>query len=101
MIPNANQLPFVPYFSISAFVILARRTFIFCYIVTAFLRPILLVSQYASLNKFWPYKTELTLRHFSFQSVDGGEWASYFNSLRLSLLVAIIGTVVALSGPIW
>jgi iron(III) transport system permease protein len=91
---SARAVPYSPapdrLYDISAFV--------FCCIVTAFLLTILLVSQYASLIKFWPYNTELTLRHFSFQGVDGGGWASYFNSLRLSLLVAVIGAAVVFVG---
>jgi iron(III) transport system permease protein len=60
----------------------------------------LLVAQYAALIGFWPYNTELTLRHYSFEGVDGGGWGSYYNSLRLSVLTAVIGTVVVIGSGV-
>lgn len=75
-----------------------RAALVFCCVVAGYLLTILLVSQYASLIRFWPYNTELTLRHYSFEGVDGGGWGSYFNSLRLSFLTAVIGTFVVFVG---
>ncbi len=70
----------------------------FCVLVAGALLSVLLVSQYAALIRFWPYNTELTLRHYSFEGVDGGGWVSYFNSLRLAFYTAVIGTGVVFVG---
>jgi len=75
-----------------------RLALLYCGIVAAALLLILAISQYAALIQFWPYNHTLSLRHFSFEGVDGGGWPSYFNSLRMSLYVAVIGTVLVLVG---
>jgi hypothetical protein len=38
--------------------------------------------------------------HYSFEGVDGGGWGSYCNSLRLSVLTAVIGTVVVIGSGV-
>ncbi len=75
-----------------------RLALAYCLAIAGLLLLVLGVSQYAALIQFWPYNQTLTLRHYSFQGVDGGGWPSYFNSLRLALYVAIIGTVVVFVG---
>jgi iron(III) transport system permease protein len=75
-----------------------RAALVYCAIVTGFLLLILGVAQYASLIQFWPYNHTLTLRHFAFEGVDGGGWASYFNSIRMALYTAVIGTAVVFVG---
>jgi iron(III) transport system permease protein len=72
--------------------------FIYCALVAGFLLLILLVAQYASVITFWPYNHELTLKHYSFEGVDGGGWSSFYNSLTMSLLVAVIGTALVFVG---
>ena len=54
-----------------------RLALIYCCVVAAFLLLIVGISQYASLMQFWPYNHSLSFRHFSFEGVDGGGWASY------------------------
>lgn len=66
--------------------------------VSLMLLAVLGVSHYAAMIRFWPYNTALTLKHFSFEGVDGGGWFSYGNSLLLSVLTAAIGTGVVLAG---
>ena len=78
--------------------VIDRVAFGFCCLVAGYLLVMLLVAQYAALIRFWPYNTELTLRHYSFEGVDGGGWGSYFNSLRLAFLTALIGTMVVFVG---
>lgn len=75
-----------------------RLAFLYCALITGFLLLIIGVSQYASLIQFWPYNHTLTLRHFSFEGVDGGGWASYANSIRMALYTAVIGTAVVFIG---
>ncbi|MFO1106628.1 MAG: putative 2-aminoethylphosphonate ABC transporter permease subunit [Amaricoccus sp.] len=75
-----------------------RAALIYCLVIAALLLLVLAVSQYAALITFWPYNTALTLKHYSFQGVDGGGWPSYFNSVRMALYVALIGTGVIFVG---
>jgi iron(III) transport system permease protein len=75
-----------------------RMALIYCCVVAGFLLLIVGISQYASLMQFWPYNHSLSLRHFSFEGVDGGGWASYGNSVRLALYTAVIGTAVVFVG---
>ncbi len=75
-----------------------RVALIYCCAVAGLLLLILAISQYAALVQFWPYNRALSLRHYSFEGVDGGGWPSYFNSLRLAFYVAVIGTVVVFVG---
>lgn len=75
-----------------------RLALLYCTGIAGLLLVVLAVSQYAALITFWPYNTALTLKHYSFQGVDGGGWPSYFNSLRMALYVAVIGTAVVFVG---
>jgi len=69
-----------------------RTMFAFCLIVAAMLLAVLGMAIYTSFIKFWPYDKSLSLRHYQFGLVDGGVFGSYFNSLKLALLVAVGGT---------
>jgi iron(III) transport system permease protein len=69
-----------------------RTMFGFCLIVAAMLLAVLGMAIYTSFIKFWPYDKSLSLRHYQFGLVDAGVFGSYFNSLKLALLVAVGGT---------
>jgi iron(III) transport system permease protein len=75
-----------------------RLALTYCCVVAAFLLLIVGISQYASLMQFWPYNHSISLRHFGFEGVDGGGWASYWNSVRMALYTAVIGTAVVFVG---
>lgn len=62
--------------------------------VVGLLVMILSVSIFASFMKFWPYNLSLVLKHYDFNSMDGGGWDSYFNSIRLALWSAFLGTIL-------
>lgn len=49
----------------------------------------------ASLIKVWPYNLTLTLSHFNFADAAAGGMAPFWNSVRMSLLTAVIGTAAA------
>jgi iron(III) transport system permease protein len=70
----------------------------FCCVVAVFILGILGVCQYAALIKFWPYNLELGFKNYRFDLVDGGGWASYYNSIRMALYTAAIGTLVVFVG---
>lgn len=49
---------------------------------------------YASLVKVWPYKLSLGLSHYRFSGMGGGGYAAFFNSIRMSLYSALLGTAI-------
>ena len=77
---------------------LDRLFLAYCCLVGLFIVGILAVCQFAALIKFWPYDLSLSLRNFEFDRMDGGGWASYFNSIRMALLTALAGTAVIFFG---
>lgn len=75
-----------------------RLALIYCTLITVVMVAIIAIPAYASFVKFWPYNLELTLRNYQFGKFDGAGWQSYFNSLRLSVLTATAGTIMAFAG---
>ncbi|MCL5778643.1 putative 2-aminoethylphosphonate ABC transporter permease subunit [Limibaculum sp. FT325] len=69
-----------------------------CGAIAVFIMGIILVCQYAALVKFWPYDLSLSLNNYDFNRMDGGGWASYWNSIEMAALTAVIGTVVVFTG---
>lgn len=55
------------------------------------------MAQFGALVKFWPYNLSLTLSHYNFE-VAGLGWNSFYNSIRMSLYTAVIGTVIIFVG---
>lgn len=74
--------------------------FFFAYsaMIALFIIGTLAICQYAALIRFWPYDLSLSLNNYQFDKMDGGGWSSYFNSIRLGLLTAVIGTSVIFFG---
>ncbi|GAA4131991.1 putative 2-aminoethylphosphonate ABC transporter permease subunit [Aminobacter aganoensis] len=69
-----------------------------CALIAVFIIGIMVTSQFAALVKLWPYDLSLSLKHFAFDRMDGGGWGSYYNSIRLAALTAIIGTAIIFVG---
>ena len=67
-------------------------------LIALFILGMLAVCQFAALIKFWPYDLSLSLNNYQFNRMDGGGWASYFNSIKLGALTAIVGTAVVFFG---
>ena len=53
---------------------------------------------FASVIKVWPYNFSFSLRHYDFNSVGGGGYAAYWNSIRMAFYTAIVGTVAVFIG---
>jgi iron(III) transport system permease protein len=70
----------------------------YCGLIAVFIVGLLGVCQFAALVKFWPYDLSLSLKNYAFDLMDGGGWNSYYNSIRMALLTALIGTVVVFTG---
>ena len=71
---------------------------VFCSLVSLFILAIIGMAQYSALVTFWPYNLDLTLANYDFDNADGGGWASYFNSIRMSLYSAFYGTIIIFFG---
>ncbi|MCZ4351911.1 putative 2-aminoethylphosphonate ABC transporter permease subunit [Roseovarius aestuarii] len=75
-----------------------RAFFGYCTLIAVFIVGILAVCQFAALIKFWPYDLSLSLKNYQFNKMDGGGWTAYYNSIKLGLLTAVIGTAVVFFG---
>lgn len=71
---------------------------LFCILMSIFLIGILGTAAFASLVKFWPYDLSLTLLHYDFDRVDPNGWSSFWNSIQMASLTAVIGVVVIFVG---
>ena len=71
---------------------------VFCAIVCILMLAVLGMAIYTSFIKLWPYDKSFSLRHYGFGLIDGGVIDSYFNSLRMALLTALVGTVLIFGG---
>lgn len=71
---------------------------LFCTLIAVFILTILGMAQFASMVKFWPYDLSLSWKNFEFDRMDGGGWASYYNSIELGLWTAFVGTTVVFLG---
>ncbi|USP39163.1 putative 2-aminoethylphosphonate ABC transporter permease subunit [Acinetobacter sp. XS-4] len=67
---------------------------LFCGLVSGAILLIIFTAVLASFIQSWPYDLSLTLAHYSFEYVDGGGWAAYFNSVRMALFSTIFGTAL-------
>lgn len=72
--------------------------FAYSCMIAVFIIGILGICQLAALVKFWPYDMSLSLKNYQFDLMDGGGWGAYYNSIKLGLLTAVIGTVVIFFG---
>jgi iron(III) transport system permease protein len=66
----------------------------FCIVVSIFILSVLGMAIYTSFIKLWPYNLSFSLRHYVFGLIDGGVIDSYFNSLKMALLTAALGTTL-------
>ncbi|HFG7008633.1 putative 2-aminoethylphosphonate ABC transporter permease subunit [Acinetobacter baumannii] len=67
---------------------------LFCGVVSGAILLIIFTAVLASFIQSWPYDLSLTLAHYSFEYVDGGGWAAYFNSVRMALFSTVFGTTL-------
>jgi iron(III) transport system permease protein len=75
-----------------------RVALAYCCLVAGLILGIMGVAAFGSVVKFWPYDLSFTLRNYQFDRFAGGGWGAYFNSLKLSLWTAAVGTSVVFFG---
>ncbi|BBI35934.1 putative 2-aminoethylphosphonate ABC transporter permease subunit [Cohnella abietis] len=66
---------------------------VYCVVVSIAILLPLLTTLFASLVNVWPYDLSFGLKHFDFSKVAAGGLQPYLNSLKVSFLTAIIGTL--------
>jgi iron(III) transport system permease protein len=71
---------------------------VYCSLVAAAILIVIGAVVYASFVDVWPYRLDLTLRHYDFRHVGGGGWAAYTNSLWMSFYSALFGVVIIFLG---
>ncbi len=64
----------------------------YCGLIAMLIIAFFATAVFASLVKVWPYNLELGFWHYDFQGTGGGGYAAFFNSVRMSLYTAVIGT---------
>jgi iron(III) transport system permease protein len=66
----------------------------YCIIVAVAIIGFYSTALFASLVKVWPYRLELGFWHYHFTGTGGGGYAAFFNSIRMSLYSAVLGTAI-------
>lgn len=67
---------------------------IYCSLIATAILVVIGTVVYASFVNVWPYRLDLTWRHYDFRHVGGGGWAAYMNSLQMSFYSALFGVVI-------
>ena len=68
-----------------------------CLLIVGAIALVLVIAQFAALVRFWPYDLGLTLANYRFD-MEGVGWRNFWNSLRMSLLAATLGTAMVFGG---
>ncbi|HEX7072836.1 MAG TPA: putative 2-aminoethylphosphonate ABC transporter permease subunit [Hyphomicrobiaceae bacterium] len=71
---------------------------VYCCLIGALIIGILAVAVWASFVTYWPYNLSLSLKNYNFDEFDPHGWETYFNSLEMASLAAILGTAVVFVG---
>lgn len=71
---------------------------VYCLAIGAVLAAMLGISVWASFIKYWPYNLSLTFANYQFSNFEPGGWSTYFTSLQMAGLVAVIGTTLIFTG---
>lgn len=68
--------------------------FLFCSAIVIAILVVIGMAFYGSVISFWPYNKALTLNNYDFERFISYGWAPFFNSVKMALLVALIGTLI-------
>jgi iron(III) transport system permease protein len=71
---------------------------VLCALIAAMILVVIGVALFASLATYWPYNLTPSLKNYDFNNMDGGGWASYYNSVMMAGLTALFGTAVIFTG---
>jgi len=71
---------------------------VYCLLVGGLIAAIIGVAIWASFITYWPYNLSLTLKNYNFGNYDSAGWKSYWNSILMSSIVAVLGTAFIFVG---
>ncbi|ELR98106.1 putative 2-aminoethylphosphonate ABC transporter permease subunit [Gloeocapsa sp. PCC 73106] len=94
---SAKAVPFEP----KPNKLLDSLVFMFCTLVILGAVTVFATIILASLIGLWPrdlYNFQFTLNNFDFSRVAGGGYSAYMNSIIMSLLTAVFGTIIVFIG---
>jgi iron(III) transport system permease protein len=72
-----------------------RALLVYCSLMAMALLAVMGTAVLASLVSFWPYNLSLSFKHYQFDMMDGGGWASYGNSLTMAAATAVVGALLS------
>ena len=70
---------------------------IFCSGLVFLILSFYATALFASLVKVWPYDLSMGFWHYHFSGTGGGGYPAFFNSIRMSLYSAVLGTIITFS----
>nr|UOZ97015.1 Sulfate transport system permease protein CysW [Cupriavidus sp.] len=90
--------------------LIAIAATVFCSALSIVFIAMIGMAVFAAFASFWPYNLQPSWRNFQFDDMDGGGWQTYWNSIRLGLATAVLGTLAAFTtawlveksrAPVW
>ena len=73
-------------------------SFAYCTLIGTLIVMVLGVAIWASFVTYWPYNLSLSTKWYDFAEFEPNGWAPYFNSIKMALMAATIGTAVVFTG---
>lgn len=70
----------------------------YCLVVASVLVVVLGTAVWASFITYWPYNLTLTLNNYAFGNFEPTGWSTYFTSVWMATLAAMIGTTIVFTG---
>lgn len=73
----------------------ARDTLFFTVsmVITFIILSMILTAVIGSFINLWPYDFTFTLKNYKFEGLMNSGWDTYFNSLKISTITAVLGTI--------
>lgn len=68
-----------------------------CIVIVLIIMVLVLTSVIGSFVNLWPYDLSFTLKNYKFNGLMNSGWQTYFNSLKIAICTAILGTVFTFS----
>lgn len=91
---SSRAVPYVP----KPDPLVDRSMLAVCSVIALTIVVMLGVAFFASIATYWPYNLTPSFKNYDFDMMDGGGWASYYNSLQMAALTAVIGTAIVFTG---
>lgn len=74
--------------------LLDRTMFVLCSLMVMAILVVIGTALLASLVDVWPYKLQLSGRHYDFSKTAGGGLAPFWNSVAMAGFTAVFGTII-------